>query len=127
MASELRWNVESVECDKTTLVAVRLMGRFDAGNVSHARSQLTDLPESGSPHIIIDLSNLEWIDSSGVGVLVTMYKRARTRDGEVVVVGLNGQPREIFRLLRLDAAFCVCETENAAMAHFMERNGSERR
>ena len=42
------------------------------------------------------------VDSSGVGALVSLYKRVRGQGGEVVVIGLRDQPLAIFRLLRLD-------------------------
>ena len=45
---------------------------------------------------------LTLIDSTGVGVLISLFKRARAAGGAVHFAGLVGQPKEIFRLLRLD-------------------------
>jgi anti-sigma B factor antagonist len=50
----------------------------------------------------VDLSRLRIVDSSGVGALVSLYKRLRAQGGEMVVSGLQNQPLAIFRLLRLD-------------------------
>jgi anti-sigma B factor antagonist len=50
----------------------------------------------------VDLSNLRLIDSSGVGALVSLYKRAHAQGSNVEIRGLRDQPLAIFRLLRLD-------------------------
>lgn len=86
---------------------VRLGGRLDGQQVGPVRQQLLELPERGDVRVVLDLERLEWIDSSGVGALITLFKRARTRGGDVKVAGLQRQPKEIFRLLRLEAAFEV--------------------
>ena len=57
--------------------------------------------------VTLDLSALRLIDSSGVGVIVSLFKRVRAHGGQVRIVGLRDQPRAIFRLLRLDRVFPV--------------------
>ncbi|HEX6835710.1 MAG TPA: STAS domain-containing protein, partial [Polyangia bacterium] len=59
------------------------------------------------PTITVDLSDLRLIDSSGVGAIVSLYKRMRALGAKVEVVGLKDQPLAIFRLLRLDRIFTV--------------------
>jgi anti-anti-sigma factor len=49
------------------------------------------------------------LDSSGVGALVSLYKRVRAQGGDVVVTGLRDQPLAIFRLLRLDRVMVGAE------------------
>jgi len=53
----------------------------------------------------VDLSSLRLIDSSGVGVVVSLYKRCKAHGGQVRVEGLSNQPLTIFKLLRLDQVF----------------------
>ena len=55
---------------------------------------------------------------SGVGAIVSLFKRARTLGGDVKISGLRGQPREIFKLLRLDRAFDIFEDVQAAAEAF---------
>ena len=50
----------------------------------------------------VDLSQLRMIDSSGVGALVSLYKRVRAQGGNVVIKGVRDQPLAIFQLLQLD-------------------------
>ena len=53
----------------------------------------------------MDLSELRLVDSSGIGALVSLYKRVRGTGGQVEFVGVTAQPRVIFKLLRLDVVF----------------------
>jgi anti-sigma B factor antagonist len=98
------------------VVVVALKGRMDAVRVSLVRQVLADLPKPGKAKIVVDLTAMDWIDSSGVGALIVLYKRARTLGGDVKVAGLQRQPKEIFRLLRLETAFEVFETVDDAVA-----------
>ena len=58
-----------------------------------------------STSVTVDLSDLRLNDSSGVGAMVSLYKRIRANGGEVRFVGVTAQPLVIFKLLRLDRAF----------------------
>src|SRR4029078_5225997 len=57
--------------------------------------------------LTLELTALRLIDSSGVGVIVSLFKRIRANGGQVKIVGLRDQPRAIFRLLRLDRVLPV--------------------
>jgi anti-sigma B factor antagonist len=58
---------------------------------------------AGSPRRVeVDLGELRMIDSTVVGRVVSLYKKARARGGDAVVTGLHDQPRALFKLLRLD-------------------------
>jgi anti-sigma B factor antagonist len=93
-----------------------ICGRLDAVRVKKVRDEIINLPDKGHLKVVLDLSSLEWIDSSGVGVLVTLYKRVRSKGGSIVVGCLQRQPKEIFRLLRLESAFEVHDTVDDAVA-----------
>jgi anti-sigma B factor antagonist len=53
------------------------------------------------------MTDLRLIDSSGVGVLVSLYKRVRANGGDVRFAGVTAQPLVIFKLLRLDHVFTL--------------------
>jgi anti-sigma B factor antagonist len=55
--------------------------------------------------VTVDLEKLRLIDSSGVGAIISLYKRIRAQGGEVAVKNAKDQPLAIFRLLRLDRVF----------------------
>ena len=85
--------------DHTTL---KIEGSLDAISTPELRSMIDALVAERRLQITIDVSALRLIDSSGVGAIVALYKRARAQGGRVTVHGLRDQPLAIFRLLRLD-------------------------
>lgn len=90
--------------DKTTL---EVRGELDALTASDLRPTLDAMVAERPRHVTIDLSGLRLIDSSGVGVLVWLYKHVRANGGEVRFVGVQDQPLVIFKLLRLDVVFDI--------------------
>jgi anti-sigma B factor antagonist len=83
----------------------RVSGELDALSSTDLRPTLDDLEARGRCAVVVDLSELRVIDSSGVGALVSLYKRVRANGGVVRFVGVSAQPLVIFKLLRLDRAF----------------------
>jgi anti-sigma B factor antagonist len=81
---------------------LRIEGELDAITSTELRPALERLLAERHTRIEVDLSDLRLIDSSGVGALVFLYKRAREYGGAVNVTGTRDQPLSIFRLLRLD-------------------------
>jgi len=94
-----------------TIVAIG--GRLDAHVAPGIRDELSSVGEEPE-EIVFDLAKLEWIDSTGIGVLLSIYRRCRRAGGGVKVAGLARQPREIFRLLRLDAVMELVDSVEAA-------------
>jgi anti-sigma B factor antagonist len=90
--------------DETTL---EIEGTLDAVTAPELRGVVDQLVSEARKSVTLDLSNLRLIDSSGVGVIVSLFKRIRAIGGQVRIVGLRDQPRAIFRLLRLDRVFPV--------------------
>jgi anti-sigma B factor antagonist len=84
---------------------LRISGSLDALSTPDLRPIIDELVTEKRPTITVDLSELRLIDSSGVGAIVSLYKRMRALGCKVEVVGLKDQPLAIFRLLRLDRVF----------------------
>ncbi|MEP7121671.1 MAG: STAS domain-containing protein [Byssovorax sp.] len=82
-------------------------GTLDAVTAPELRSVVDDLVNESRKEVTLDLASLRLIDSSGVGVIVSLFKRVRANGGQVRITGLRDQPRAIFRLLRLDRVFPV--------------------
>jgi anti-sigma B factor antagonist len=79
-----------------------IKGELDAVTVPELRLTIDGLVSRQPARLQVDLSALRVIDSSGVGALVSLYKRVRAQGGQVTVTGLQDQPLAIFKLLRLD-------------------------
>ena len=80
-------------------------GALDAMSTPELRPVIEEIIAESTERVVVDLSKLRLIDSSGVGAIVSLYKRVRARGGQVTVRGLRDQPLAIFRLLRLDRVF----------------------
>ncbi|MCC6751572.1 MAG: STAS domain-containing protein [Deltaproteobacteria bacterium] len=113
--------LEFQRLDQDGLVILALSGRLDALSAPDFRPTIDELVQSRTMRVVFDLTGLQQIDSSGVGAIVSLFKRLRMLGGEVKIACLNGQPREIFRLLRLDRAFDLFDTVDAAKARFGKR------
>ncbi|MFT3775137.1 MAG: STAS domain-containing protein [Minicystis sp.] len=90
--------------DETVL---EIDGTLDAVTAPDLRAVVDQLVNERRKSVTLELSSLRLIDSSGVGVIVSLFKRIRANGGQVKIVGLRDQPRAIFRLLRLDRVFPV--------------------
>jgi anti-sigma B factor antagonist len=84
------------------VVRLAIEGELDALTTGDLRKEVDRLCSNQTKRVEVDLSTLRMVDSSGVGTLVSLYKRVRAQGGEVVMMGLRDQPLAIFRLLRLD-------------------------
>src|SRR6266540_5328865 len=83
-------------------VRLAIEGELDALTVSDLRGELDKLVDGAPVEVEVDLGHLRLIDSSGVGALVSLYKRVKAKGGTVEIKGLRDQPAAIFKLLRLD-------------------------
>ncbi len=86
---------------------LRVGGELDAISSPELRPVLDVLAHRPGRNITIDLSGLMLIDSSGLGALISLYKRVRATGGSVSFVGVANQPLVVFKLLGLDRAFTL--------------------
>ena len=86
---------------------LRIEGVLDAVTAPEIRPTIDALIAEKRQAISVDLTALRLIDSSGVGAIVSLFKRAKAYGGNATVQGLKDQPLAIFRLLRLDRVFSL--------------------
>lgn len=79
-----------------------IIGQFDALAVEKLRPSFADIAEKEQRDVRLDLSNVNFIDSSGIGAIVFLYKRVSARDKTLTITGLHGQPLDLIRFLRID-------------------------
>lgn len=79
---------------------LRIQDDLDAGTMTTVRVLFEELATS-EDDISLDVSNVSFIDSSGVGGLVFLYKRLNARGRKLEIAGLTGQPRQLLDHLRL--------------------------
>jgi anti-sigma B factor antagonist len=95
-----------------------LKGNLDALTAPELRPTIDELVANRRTKVVFDLHDLTLIDSSGVGAIVSLFKRVRMLGGDVKIACLANQPKEIFRLLRLDRAFDLFDTVDEARGKF---------
>jgi anti-anti-sigma factor len=87
---------------------------------SFAEAKLMDAynraTEGGAQVLILNFADLEYMNSSGIGLLVTLLIRANRQKQRLIAVGLNAHYQQIFELTRLNEAIAVLEDEAAALA-----------
>lgn len=93
---------------------LRVQGEIDMATAPKLRQQIIALVGQGSTHIIVDLEGVEFIDSTGLGVLVGAVKRVRTLEGALRVVCQRPNLVELFELTKLTSVFSVFETVELA-------------
>ena len=82
-------------------------GSLDALTVRDLRPIIDAVVADKPQRVTVDIEKLELIDSSGVGAIVSLFKRVKANGGSVVVVGALEQPLAVLKLLKLDAVLGV--------------------
>ncbi len=88
-------------------VFVNLYGSLYVEEAAVLRQKLLTHIDKGYNRFIVNLSNIDYIDSSGLGVLVAIHKRSLQHGGSVAISGLKGTVKELFELTRLNKVFEV--------------------
>lgn len=95
---------------------VALRGEVDLGNSPTARKVLLDCVAQGRA-VVVDLSGVEYIDSSGIASLVEAFQSARRKGSAFGLAALSEPARRVLELARLDKVFPVHESVEAGLAH----------
>jgi anti-sigma B factor antagonist len=80
-------------------------GSLDINTASQLAEEIDRIVGHKPTKVVVDLSGLDLIDSSGVAALVKLYKGVRGINGVVMMTGARDQPLAIFKLLRMDKVF----------------------
>ncbi|MHC4914541.1 MAG: STAS domain-containing protein [Planctomycetota bacterium] len=97
-------------------VKVVISGEVDMHNSAGVREELLAAVEKKPPLIIVDLSAVAYIDSSGLATLVECLQNLTDYGGRLVLVGASKSARDVFSIARLDKVFSFCDSEEEALA-----------
>ena len=90
---------------------------LDVSNVQRFRAETTSLFES-EKNFILNLKDLKFVDSSGIGALLSCLRKAHAAGGDVKLAELPPNVRSLFELVRMDRLFEIFETKAEAAASF---------
>jgi anti-sigma B factor antagonist len=91
-------------------------GEIDVYTAPRLREKLIELVSDGSDHLIVDLERVDFLDSTGLGVLVGGLKRVRSHDGSLQLVCTQEKILKIFRITGLTKVFPIHDSVQAAAA-----------
>ena len=100
------------EGDRTV---VEVGGEIDVYTAPRLREQLVDLVADGKYHLIVDMERVDFLDSTGLGVLVGGLKRVRAHDGSLRLVCTQERILKIFRITGLTKVFPIHSSREEAL------------
>ena len=106
----------SVTTSKSGVVVVAVDGQLIVGNRQDLKQKVLDALEKGGRKFVIDFTRTGYIDSSGLGVLVSLSKKIRELGGDLRLAGLNEDLQTLFELTKLDTLFKIADSRQEAMA-----------
>jgi len=101
-----------------TVTVVEVEGQLIVGNRQELKQRVLDELENGARDFAIDFSRTGYIDSSGLGVLVSLSKKIREQGGELRLASLNEDLRTLFELTKLDTLFQISDSLDGALQGF---------
>lgn len=94
---------------------VVLIGDVDLHHSPALHSALVDVTAERPKKLMLDLREVPYMDSSGVGTMVEVFRRVTAYKGKMILFGLNSRVRSVFEITKLDRFFTLCETEEQAL------------
>jgi len=105
-------NIESTKVGK--VVVLKLTGRMDADSNKEFETACERLVQDGSVFLVVDLEELMYINSAGLGSFLRNARRAQDQGGALLLCGLKGLVKEVFEMTRLITVFSVFDSADAA-------------
>lgn len=110
--------LEFAEHQREGVTILALKGRITVGEVTPVREKITALVAAGQNQIVLDLKDVDYIDSTGLGNLVISYTQVKKAGGALKLLNLNKRNVELLALTRLHTIFEVFGEETDAVNSF---------
>ncbi len=107
--------MEIIQTEKDGIAVVGLQGRLDTNTSVSLEKELLELAREANHRIVIDLSELDFISSSGLRVLLSAGKKSETVNGRIVLCALNDHVKQVFDVAGFTMLFTICPTQEDAL------------
>ena len=97
---------------------VTCQGRIDAAVSGSVKERIQEVLKSGASRLVLDLAGVDFLDSSGLGALVSCLRRIKEKKGEIKLAGLRPEVVSIFEITRVSRLFHICDTVQEAVKTF---------
>ncbi|MCB1171974.1 MAG: STAS domain-containing protein [Leptospiraceae bacterium] len=101
--------IEYMLDERTTRTIVRVKGRLLLTNIDTVKKPLTDIIEKDNKELVFDMAALEHIDSSGIGLIIQMHRKAMAAGKAVRFTSLSSQVKSIFKSAGLDQMLDIAD------------------
>lgn len=95
---------------------IEVGGEIDVYTAPKLRDQISELVADGNYNLVIDLENVDFLDSTGLGVLVGGLKKLRAHDGSMLLICTQERLLKIFRITQLAKVFSIYQSQADALA-----------
>ncbi|MDP2561335.1 STAS domain-containing protein [Psychrobium sp. 1_MG-2023] len=96
-----------IEQTKNNELIVTFLGAMDSQGMGCSQDDIEQLAQTSVASVILDLHEVDRIDSSGIGAIVFLFKRLKLNNRSLALVGIHGQPKQLIKMLRLHYAMPV--------------------
>mgnify|MGYP001583948012 FL=1 len=104
--------------DAKGVLVIEVDGQLIVGNRQELKQKVLDALEAGDRKFLVDFTRTGYIDSSGLGVLVSLSKKIRDEGGDLRLAGLNEDLKTLFELTKLDTLFAISDSAQDALSAF---------
>jgi anti-sigma B factor antagonist len=105
----------AISNDPKGVTIIDIDGQLIVANRQELKQAVLQALEDGASKFVVDFDSTGYIDSSGLGVLVSVSKKIREAGGDLRLSGLNEDLRMLFELTKLDTLFKICESRQEAI------------
>lgn len=101
------------------VMVLELSGKIMGGpDFEKFKDEITAILEAGSKKVVLDLGGVPWINSTGLGILITGYHSVKAAEGQLKICNVKERVLSIFYISQLENIFDVFETREEAIASF---------
>lgn len=107
----------AIESKDPNAICIQVTGKITQSDISPLREPLSDLlgPDVYEGRVLLDMSEVEVLDSSGVSWLLSCHKKFRTSDGNLLLHSLSPSVSNVLRVLNLDTILAISDSKEEAL------------
>jgi anti-sigma B factor antagonist len=102
---------------------VNVQGRLDAAAAPTFKQQITEAISAGNVRLALHIAHVSFMDSTGLGALVSALKAARKANGDISIVAPSPQVQKLLRLTAMDRVFRIFQSPDEALQQLKGRPG----
>jgi anti-sigma B factor antagonist len=110
--------MEITRRENKTIIVLDINGEIDLYNAPEIKEIIAKLIEEQKYQIIINLERVSYIDSSGIGALISSLSNLKKYQGGLKIINVAGSVRKVFELTKLTSFFEIFDSEDDAVAAF---------